>query len=325
LGVTHSPTPTTSPSTSAATPVVLMAHGAVWVSHGAAGTFVLDQHGSARPEIRGVTAQPGAYAGQVRVPAPADYVSTGRTVVWVSGGAESGPGRITAVDPQTGAVTSTTLPGEVPTFGTTDDDAFYDVLSTTAGEVVRRFELVAGQIHVSTPLSIPGASQIVATSSHDVWVRDDTRRQLVRLAPNAGGLLVVVQRVSWHGSLLGPVGASVWSFLYPVLYCLDARHVDASPSLSEGCRLTIQGDPGSLVDDGEFGTFVAITGLSHGDGRIGIAYWSKHDMAADSSNAWKPTAFLAGTQVIDMSADPVAGLDYVTPSGGLMFWDPTGH
>jgi hypothetical protein len=212
------------------------------------------------------------------------------------------------------------LHGQVFTHVAAVGDSLYVVAEKDGGSLVERFRTTRHQtFELASTTPVPDAGEIVATDDGHLWVRSE--KQLVELIPTSTGVELGAT-ARWDGALNGAAGTGVWTYRDSRLDCLDAAHADVSPSLAQGCRLTMGGDVGTALGSPDTGLYVSIDGgLTNADA-VGIAWFSPRDIQARNSTAWGPTDYLAGPLVRSMVMDPQGGVDYVDSHGALNHWDP---
>jgi len=319
------PTPSTSPSASAPPGVtVLRSSGAISVSatRGEQAWVLYRDSQNLDDNYVAQVSPDGGVSHDIQVAGPADFVVSGEQTVWVVGSNDDGSeALISAVDPFfSPPVGEMVLHGQVLTHAVAVGDSLYVVAEKDSGSVVERFRTTRHQaFELASTTPVPDAGQIVATDDGHLWVRSGSK--FVELVPTKTGVEVGAT-ARWDGELNGAAGAGVWTYDDYRLDCLDAAHADMSPSLAQGCRLTMGGDVGAALGSPETGLYAAIVGdLTNADA-VGIAWFTPQDIQGRNSNSWGPTDYLRGPLVRSMALDPRGGVDYVDDQGVLNHWDP---
>lgn len=321
--VGHSPTPSPSSTPVAVGPPgteVLWTNGAVSVSDDSGGTpWLLSSsgHGDYVNQVGGGNLREG-----FKVQSPADYLVAGDTVIWVVGNGD-GAGtmsRITALDPSTGALSTSTFSAR--TFG--DAAVVGDTLYVTTSDGVDRMDAVNGiQQRLAT---VPAPGEIAASQNGHLWVRSGSNK-LVELVPTQTGMNVGAT-VDWPGDVYGPTGVDsngddMWAY--------DGRIIGLTPknllgciSCAEGWRLSVGGRPSSVVTARDGSVFAAVPQASAAGKRAGldagVYYYSPQSVHSGGGSS---DGQLFGVAAVAVVADPRGGVDYLDQNGALYRWNPT--
>lgn len=312
--VTPQPSATPTPPPSGTT--ALWTGDAVWATTSPSGTrWLLYTDADTQSWVTAVT---GRRETPVRVDSAADYVVASDRVVWVirSGDGGQNTSELTAFD-TTGkkAYASMALPTTALSFSAAVGDSLYVDASDASGSAVRRYDFRAGDIKLVATHPVAQAAEIVATRGGQLWVHSG--KHLVELAPTADGF-DVKSPVSWgDGAMFAPTlprsgPDGVWAYDGSRLIGLMPSALSGCVSCAEGDRVAVAGRPNAVVETPD-GLYVAIPG-------VGLDYYSPNALGSGETPV---TASIKGVQVITMTADPVAGVDYVDDQGNLIRWDPT--
>jgi hypothetical protein len=171
-----------------------------------------------------------------------ERVAIGAEHVWAYGDTE-----ICVIDPSSDrAVTGHGGDGSVTPggFAFTTDAAW---VTDSANDRVLRLALVAGQLAIATVATGDQPTDIVATRSGDVWVRESGAGTIARIET---ATLQIAERHQWSGALLAPANdTSLWASSGLQLVELDPRALAVGQSVAQGERIVV--DAVRVVDDGE--------------------------------------------------------------------------
>ena len=237
-------------------------------------------------------------------------VAVGYGYVWVFGGGDGAEpfGGITVIDRAQNR--------EVASYGWDRQMTPYDIAFTAGAawvtdatnDRVLRLEMTAGGLRVDEVAVGDQPTDIVATSTGDLWVRESQAGTISRVDT---ARLVVAERYQWSGTLLAADGDSVWSASDGRLIQLAPRNLAVGQSVAQGARLNV--DASAVAVDAH-GLWVATR-----DGRL-LCY-SRESLLDGNAQPLESTTVdgdtIYGIAVVDQT------LLFITPrTAGVARWAP---